>query len=107
MKVDAARCAAVGPSGPGGFERRSTHSVHNSLSIAQRCELAEELDFCFEPHTLGFTQYAPGHGEILQKGGRDEPMEAAGGKPDSVQGHCNPAPDAIPRSSDALPQPTD
>ena len=48
MQVDAARCAAVGPSGLGAFERRSTHSVRNSLSIAQRRELAEELVFLFE-----------------------------------------------------------
>ena len=48
MKVDAERCAAVGPSGPGGFERRSTHSVHILLSIAQRREDVEELDFYLE-----------------------------------------------------------
>ena len=51
MKVDAGRCAVVGPSGPGGFEPRSTHSVHKSLSIAWRREHAEELDFLFEPQT--------------------------------------------------------
>ena len=47
MQVDAGRCAAVGPSGAGGFERRSTHYVSNLLSIAQRSELADELDFSF------------------------------------------------------------
>ena len=51
MQVDAGRCAAVGPSGPGGFERRSTHSVHNLVSIAQRCEHAPELVFLFEPQS--------------------------------------------------------
>ena len=38
MQVDAGRCAAVGPSEAGGFERRSTHCVHILLSIAQRRE---------------------------------------------------------------------
>ena len=41
----------VGPSGPGGFERRSTHCFHNLLSIAQRREHAPELVFLFEPQS--------------------------------------------------------
>ena len=49
MEVDAGRCAAVGPSGPGGFERRSTHCVHKLLSIAQRREHAQEHFFHAEP----------------------------------------------------------
>jgi len=34
MKMDAGRCAAVGLSGAGGFERRSTHCVNNLVSVA-------------------------------------------------------------------------
>ena len=49
MEMDAARCAVVGPSGMGGFERRSTHCFHNLLWIAQRREHAEELFFHLEP----------------------------------------------------------
>ena len=45
MQMDAGRCAAVGPSGAGGFERRSTHCVNNLLSIAQQREHAPELVF--------------------------------------------------------------
>ena len=51
MEMDAGMCAAVGPSGPGGFERRSTHCFHNLLSIAQRREHAQELVFLFEPQS--------------------------------------------------------
>ena len=51
MQVDAGMCAAVGPSGPGGFERRSTHSFHNLLSIAPRREHVPELVFLFEPQS--------------------------------------------------------
>ena len=51
MQEDAGRCAVVGPSGPGGFEPRSTHSVHNLVSIAQRREHAPELVFLFEART--------------------------------------------------------
>ena len=39
----------VGPSGLGGFERRSTHCLHELLSIAQRSEHAAELVFFFKP----------------------------------------------------------
>ena len=49
MKVDAARCAVVGPSGLGGFERRSTHCVHDLVLSLQRRSHAEELDFHVEP----------------------------------------------------------
>ena len=49
MEVDAGRCAAVGPSGPDGFERRSARSFHNLVSIAQQRSHAEELDFQSEP----------------------------------------------------------
>ena len=45
--MDAGRCAAVGPSGAGGFERRSTHCVNNLLSIAPAARLAQELVFSF------------------------------------------------------------
>ena len=51
MQVDAGRCAVVGPSGLGGFERRSTHCFHNLLSIVQRREHAQELVFLFEPQS--------------------------------------------------------
>ena len=36
MQVDAARCAAAGPSRLGGSERRNTHSVNNLVSVAAR-----------------------------------------------------------------------
>ena len=49
MQVDAGRCAAVGPSGPGGFERRSTHCVHELVLSLQRRGHAEELDFHVQP----------------------------------------------------------
>ena len=48
MKVDAGRCAAIGPSGAGGFERRSTHSVNNLVLSLQRRGHAEELFFAVE-----------------------------------------------------------
>ena len=51
MEVDAGRCAVVGPSGLGGFERRSTHCLHELLSIAQRSEHAAELVFFSSPRT--------------------------------------------------------
>ena len=51
MEMDAGMCAAVGPSGLGGLERRSTHSVHKSLSIAQRRSSRRNLFFHFEPET--------------------------------------------------------
>ena len=51
MQMDAGMCAAVGPSGPGGFERRSTHCVHNLLSIAPHRTAEQELDFQSEPAT--------------------------------------------------------
>ena len=49
MKMDAARCAVVGPSGLGGFERRSTHSVLNLLSIVKRLSIRAELFFSKRP----------------------------------------------------------
>ena len=45
MEVDAARCAVVGPSGMGGFERRSTHSVLILLSIVKRLSIRAEHFF--------------------------------------------------------------
>ena len=49
MEMGAGMCAAVGPSGAGGFERRSTHSVKNLVSSLQRRGHAEELVFAVEP----------------------------------------------------------
>ena len=51
MEMGAGMCAAVGPSGAGGFERRSTHCVHDLVWIALRREHAAELVFLFEPQT--------------------------------------------------------
>ena len=48
MEMDAGMCAAVGPSGAGGFERRSTHCVHDLVSIAQKRGHAQELFFHVE-----------------------------------------------------------
>ena len=66
MKVDAARCAAVGPSGPGGFERRSTHYVSDLVSMAQRSSLAEELVFFFQARELPAPVRSAG-GECLRR----------------------------------------
>ena len=48
MEMDAGMCAAVGPSGAGGFERRSTHCVHNLVSVAAAARPAEEDFFHVE-----------------------------------------------------------
>ena len=48
MEMDAGMCAAVGPSGPGGFERRSTHCVHDLVLSLQRRGHAQELFFHLE-----------------------------------------------------------
>ena len=49
MEMDAGMCAAVGPSGPGGYEQRSTHCFHDLVLSLQRRGHAEELDFHVEP----------------------------------------------------------
>ena len=49
MEMGAGMCAAVGPSGAGGFERRSTHSVKNLVSSLQRRGSRRNLFFHFEP----------------------------------------------------------